>query len=510
MASKRQVHTHEAQESKASPRPTQAPHQFGIWTWDPAHQTSTLSPELAELFAINQSESLENGAWWSRVVPDDVEKVKNAIREASASGRIDLIYRYDHPERGIRYYHCSGRKIGNNPGNGTLFGVVVDETDHHLLLPQREADLTHTRRLLSAIVESSDDAIISKDLNGIITSWNQGATRIFGYTPEEVVGKSIRLLIPAELQGEEDDILARIRAAQRVDHYHTHRLKKNGEVVEVALTISPIRDASGRIVGASKVARDITSWKRAEEALRISERLASVGRLAATVAHEINNPLESVVNLVYLARKENDAEKIHKYLETADAELGRMCHLTRQTLGFYREHSEAARVRVGDLARQLVDVLSPKISNRRIAVQVQVRGNQEISARYGELRQLLTNLLTNSIDAVEPGKGRIRVRVSQRWRRHSAERKAPGVQITIADNGYGISPTHKKRVFEPFFTTKKDVGTGLGLWVAKDIVGRHGGSIRIRSSTKRGRSGTCISIYLPAGSAKDERLLRAA
>jgi PAS domain S-box-containing protein len=207
---------------------------------------------------------------------------------------------------------------------------------------------------LAAIVDSADDAIISKNLQGIVTSWNEGARKIFGYTADEMVGQSILRVIPQRLHYQEDEILGKIRAGQRVDHYETTRQRKNGEAVEVSVTISPIRDASGVVIGASKIARDISDRKRIAILMLQAEKLAATGRMAASIAHEINNPLESLMNIIYLARtySQNDT-KVYQLLLTAEGELERVAHIARQTLGYYKDtgrprggpHSRAARKR---------------------------------------------------------------------------------------------------------------------------------------------------------------------
>ena len=163
---------------------------------------------------------------------------------------------------------------------------------------RRQAD--EARSSLAAIVQSADDAIIGKDLNGVINSWNEAATRLFGYDAEEIIGKSILTLIPPELHSDEYEILARLRAGERIKHFETERLKKNGERVHVSLTISPVRDANDRVIGSSKIARDISDRKRAEAALIQSEKLAAIGRMSAAIAHEVNNTLEAITNLGYL------------------------------------------------------------------------------------------------------------------------------------------------------------------------------------------------------------------
>jgi signal transduction histidine kinase len=309
------------------------------------------------------------------------------------------------------------------------------------------------------------------------------------------------ILIPPELQEEENITLSRLRAGERIEHYETQRVRKNGERLEVSLTISPIRNSRGVVIGASKIARDITQRKRTEEALRISEKIASAGRLAATVAHEINNPLESVVNLVYLAKTgASEPSKVMEYLGMAEEELGRIAHLTKQTLGFYREQAGIAPVRAGELLRQLIFMLSPKARNKRVNIDLELVNDPEIRVNAGEIRQLFANLLSNSIDACN-SEGSIRVRVARRF---SYRLRRHGLRITVADDGTGIKQLDRERLFQPFFTTKKGVGTGLGLWVGKEIVERHAGRITLRSDATPGRSWTVISVFLPALAAEED------
>jgi PAS domain S-box-containing protein len=366
-----------------------------------------------------------------------------------------------------------------------LRGTVQDITERKYA----EAATSH----LAAIVESSDDAIISKDLNGIIKSWNRAATRMFGYTAEEVIGRSILVLIPPELYGEEETILRRLRAGERIEHFETERLSKHGQRLQVSVTISPVRDSKGRIIGASKISRDIRDRKRAEQALLTSEKLATVGRLAATMAHEINNPLESVINLVYLAKTANTNATVRAYLLTAEEELNRVAHLAKQTLGFYRERSEKTRVKIGDLLHRLVTVFSSRAQNKGLRIDLEVVSEAEVVVDCTELRQLLANLISNSIDACERG-GVIRVRGSVV---EGSSLSAPGLRVTVADNGAGIRADDRPQIFEAFFTTKQDVGTGLGLWVCKQIAEKYGGSIRVRSDARPGQSWTVVSVFLP-------------
>jgi PAS domain S-box-containing protein len=348
---------------------------------------------------------------------------------------------------------------------------------------------------LAAIVESSDDAIVSKDLNGIVTSWNPAAERLFGYSAEEMIGQSILKIIPSELYSDETRILSTIARGDRIEHFETVRRRKDGELIDISLTISPVRNEKGKIIGAAKIARDITQQKRAERALRTSERLASVGRLAATVAHEINNPLEAVTNLIFLARSAAGREEVRNYLGMAEEELERIAHLTRQTLGFYRETKGVSAVRLGGLVESLLSVFSPRMRAKGIQLCREINDDVEIRAVPGEIRQVIANLLSNSIDALETG-GQIRVRVS-RGRQWKNGEFREGVRLSVADTGSGIPEAIRDQLFEPFFTTKHDVGTGLGLWVCKSIVENHGGSIQVRSRTAPGNSGTVFSVLFP-------------
>jgi PAS domain S-box-containing protein len=434
--------------------------------------------------------------WAENVHADDFERcLQIYVTSFDARQPFEMHYRLRHHSGEFRWILDHG--VPRYAVDGSFEGYVGGCLDIHE--QKQAAEKINAAFLISqrlaAIVESSNDAIASKDLNGIVTSWNPAAERIFGYTPEEIIGHSIRKVIPPELQDDEERILASIARGERIEHFQTVRLTKNGKRIEVSLTISPVKDDSGRIVGAAKIVRDITEQKKAEHALRTTERLASVGRLAATVAHEINNPLEAVTNLVYLAKEAAVRGEVRDYLADAERELDRVSHITKQTLGFYRDTTRPSPVRIGELLNPLIAVFGSRSRNKGVEICPEIIDDPPVYAIAGEIRQLIANLLTNSIDAVQTG-GQIRIRVSGRGH-HTAEPFA-GVRVTIADSGPGIPAQDRQRLFEPFFTTKKDVGTGLGLWVCKNIVDKHHGSIRVRSSATPGRSWTVFSVFLPS------------
>ena len=345
--------------------------------------------------------------------------------------------------------------------------------------------------LLAAIVDSSDDAIVSKTLDGIITSWNKAATRMFGYAAEEIIGQSILRLIPEDLHHEEDMILAKLRAGERIDHYETVRVRKNGDKIDVSVTISPIRDKANNIIGASKVARDISERKRIERSLVEAEKLAAIGRMAATVAHEINNPLEALINLVFLARTSDSIKQVRTYLQTAEKELERVSHLARQTLGYYRHTGAPVEVDLRKTIESVLTVYEGRLASRNISVECEFKGHGKIVARREDLIQAVSNIIANSIDAMPRG-GTIHIYVDE-----TRNSEARGVRIVIRDEGTGIPEGVLARVFDPFVTTKGDLGTGIGLWVVKQLIERQHGQITITSKTDPAGSGTNVSIFLP-------------
>jgi PAS domain S-box-containing protein len=349
----------------------------------------------------------------------------------------------------------------------------------------------HPRSFLAAIVDSSDDAIISKNLQGIVTSWNEAASRLFGYTAEEMIGQPILRLIPEEMRYEEEMILSKLKLGERIDHFETTRIRKGGERFEISVTISPIRDSEGHIIGASKTARDISQRKKIEQVLIQSEKLAATGRMAATIAHEINNPLESVTNLVFLARTSGSINKVRGYLLTAEKELERVAHIVRQTLGYYRETAAPVQVDLRGLIEDVLTVYQTKLNGYKIAVDCRFDNHRPIVVNKGELVQVLSNVIANSIDAMAQG-GVLQVQIGE-----TTNLQKEGVQIAIRDNGTGIQQEHLSKIFDAFFTTKGNLGTGIGLWVAKQLIEKQHGQIAITSCTDPENSGTTLSIFLP-------------
>jgi PAS domain S-box-containing protein len=287
-------------------------------------------------------------------------------------------------------------------------------------------------------------------------------------------------------------------------------IRADGTVLKFLGSAVPLLDENGRPRGSVGAFADITELKQAERMLRTSERLASVGRLAATIAHEINNPLEAVTNVLYLLQHTPDmSERASELVGIAQSEMQRIALIVKQTLGFHRESVTPSKISLSELLEEVIALYHRKLDSAGVRILRDFRSRGEVEGYAGELRQVFANLLINAADAVGRS-GRIRLRVHDVARRSDRRRflrpgeseSSRGVRVVIADSGPGIPAENRRRLFEPFFTTKGEKGTGLGLWVSQGIVSKHGGRIQLRSSTCPGRTGTVFSIYLPAAAAK--------
>lgn len=273
------------------------------------------------------------------------------------------------------------------------------------------------------------------------------------------------------------------------DQIHTENrtVTPEGRTLWIQSRGSVHRNERGEAVSIIGVSMDVTEQRLAEDTLRRTEKLAAAGRLAATVAHEVNNPLEALTNLIYLAASVDDLPAdAERYLRTAEGELSRMAHIVRQTLGFYRESVNPRAVDVAEVVHEVAELYRSRAEGRGVQLECDCEDATMILANPGEMRQVVANLLSNAIDATQRG-GVVRGAV---------RRVGTQVEITVTDTGSGITEQHLRRLFEPFFTTKEDVGTGLGLWVSKGIVDKHNGSIEVESHTN-GTSGTTFTVRLP-------------
>ncbi|MGI4758591.1 MAG: two-component system sensor histidine kinase NtrB [Janthinobacterium lividum] len=326
-----------------------------------------------------------------------------------------------------------------------------------------------------------------------------------GYTLEEVEGKNCRFL-----QGDdrEQPGLTLVREAikqQRETIAVIRNYRKDGSFFWNELSLSPIRNAAGELTHFVGIQMDVTERVEFETALRESEKLAAVGRLASSIAHEINNPLEAVMNLVYLAEqfmpKVSDNEESRRFLRQADMELQRVKLITAQSLRFFKQSTRPEAVTCSALLAPIVDLYKPRFENFHIDVELRERSSQHVVCLASEIRQVVTNLITNAIDAMRGtgGKLLVRTRESTYWKTD-----ARGVIITVADTGKGMSSETQASIYKAFYTTKGISGTGLGLWISSEIVHRHHGHLQVKS---REGSGTVFQLFLPfQAAAGDERL----
>ena len=250
------------------------------------------------------------------------------------------------------------------------------------------------------------------------------------------------------------------------------------------------KEADGRTLKWFGTCTDIHDMKLAEQALLRSEKLAAAGRMAASVSHEINNPLEAVTNLLYLARESDDLPSIRSFLDDAEDQLNRVAHIARQSLGFYRESTNPRPTSVQRQLEAAIGLLGAKINSKHARIETLWGDDVELAVVAGELRQVFANLLANSLDAI-PIEGVIKIRTSVAFNYSSGK---PCFRVTIADNGHGIPPDVRHQLFEPFFTTKGTVGTGLGLWISKQILDKHHGKIKVRSVAEGKQTGTVFRI----------------
>jgi PAS domain S-box-containing protein len=341
------------------------------------------------------------------------------------------------------------------------------------------------------------DAVIATDSSGHVTFLNSMAEKLMGTTLSVVRGKYIENVFPIFNETTlkpVDNPVKKVMEHGLVIGLANHTVLENtdGTFIPIEDSAAPIRNGRGKIVGVVMVFRDATTERKSQEILRKTEKLAAAARLAATVAHEINNPLEAIGNLIYISKAiDGLPESALVNLSLAEEELARVSHITRQTLGFYRESKQPNEVDLPTLVEAVLNIYSNKFRTKNITIVRDFHECPPIQGLSGELNQAVANLVSNAADAVPHG-GTICVRIDCH---EDATSKI--VKIIVEDNGPGIAPEHRDRIFEPFFTTKKDVGTGLGLWVTKEIIERHSGTVEVRSMNGTGPSGTAFSITLP-------------
>ncbi len=368
---------------------------------------------------------------------------------------------------------------------------------------QTAEQLGESRARLALIIDSSEDAIFAKTLDGTITAWNRGAERIYGYTPEEIVGKNVSILIPPDRPTEVPEILRKIAHGESTEHLESLRVTKDGRLLNVSITVSPLRDATGKIVGASVIARDITEQRRAEDQLRHSQKMEAVGRLAGGVAHDFNNVL-GIINACaeFLRDRIPAGSENSTFVENIRKATERGSALTRQLLAFSRKQTvKPVLLDLNERLKDITKLLRPLMGDDVEIVVVPRCQSAVVEADPGQLDQIIINLAVNARDAMPRGGKFILETDVVDFDQHFANQHRPlvpgkYVMLAVSDTGVGMDKVTLNRIFEPFFTTKEQgKGTGLGLATVYGIAQQAGGHIWVYSEPGRG---TTFKLYLPS------------
>lgn len=441
--------------------------KMSYWNWDIVSDRVSWSENLEAVHGLRPGSFDGNfQAFLDVIHPDDAPRLKEAIDRAVREGvDYNIDFRVLAPDGGFQWINGHGHPVVQGGKVIRMAGIGMNVTGHHAA--------EEAQRYLAAIVSSSEDAIISKDLTGRILSWNAAAERLFGYRAEEVVGRSIELLMPPESSEDYRGILARIARGERVDHYETRRRRKDGTLVEVALTVSPVRDESGTIVAASKTARDLTALR---EFQRERERTREL--FLATLGHDLRNPLNTITaSLFYLQRHAPDS--VQPVVARMSSSSDRMARMIGQLLDFTRSRLgggiplEPKPADLRAICASIVEELEIQHPNR---VRLTAEGDFSGEWDADRLAQVFSNLIANAIDHGSPAEP-IGIALS---------RADSAVHVEVSNGGAGISEAMRAVIFEPFRRGAGESrgpsrGLGLGLYITREIVRSHGGAIEIDS-----------------------------
>ena len=359
-------------------------------------------------------------------------------------------------------------------------------------------EIFESQQRFQTTLESIGDAVIACDNDGNVQFMNIIAQNLTGWSAQEASGRPLQEvfhIIHEETREIAENPVEKVRRLNRVIGLanHTALISRQGKEYVIDDSAAPIRDADGEMIGIVLVFRDVTEERRTQAALVSSEKLAVAGRLAASIAHEIHNPLDSVANLLFLIARENDSVKREEYVHLAQQEVGRTMQISRTLLSLYREPVAPIAIDLKDLLDGVLLLLDRRLIQQGVKLERDFPEPLVVEGFPAELRQVFTNVLVNAMDAAGKN-GRIRIRLEKA---PAEELRGAGAVIEVADNGAGVAEEAEKNLFQPFFTTKGEAGTGLGLWVSMGIVQKHGGIIHIRNG-KDDYPGAHVRVFLPA------------
>jgi PAS domain S-box-containing protein len=382
--------------------------------------------------------------------------------------------------------------------NGKPYAVCAISVD---ITERKRAEdaLRRSEERWSTTLRSIGDAVIATCAEGRVIFMNEVAEKLTGWPLSEAEGRDLEdifnIVNEVTRIKPENPVAKAIRIGQAVGlANHTALISRDGTELPIEDSGAPIRDKDGQITGVVLVFHDISEKRRAERAVRESERLAMTGRMASTLAHEIHNPLDTVGNLLYLIdQNPGMPEQARELAILASEELARVTQMTRHMLSFQREAKSPAPIKIGEVLDNVIALYEQKIKAAGIKIEKQVEFEEEFIGLPGEMRQVFANLMSNAIEALgKNGKIRLHAYAGTDWRQWRR-----GLRVSVADNGPGIPAAIRNKIFDPFFTTKGEAGTGLGLWITSGIVENNDGMLRLRTVTKDGRSGTCFSVFFP-------------
>jgi len=360
-------------------------------------------------------------------------------------------------------------------------------------LEQRVADRTEQLSERADLLDLATDAIMVRDMNGVVRFWNSGAETLYGWKREEIVGRKLHEMLATKFPVSLDKIESTLYETGRWEG-NIVQLTRYGEEITVSCRKALKVGRSGLPENILEISRDMTASLRAEEALRTAEKLAAMGRVAGIIAHEINNPLEAIHNIFHLIRHHPslDSEAMD-YARMAEQELARVSHIVRQTLSFYRESQQPVSVSISEVVDNVLELQLRNIQIQNVILEKRYLTDATIQGFPGELRQVFMNLIANAIQAMPDG-GKLRITVREHV---DPGRLSKGISVSVCDTGSGIKAEHARHLFEPFFTTKAAKGTGLGLWISKGIIQKYDGTIQFRSVTRLAKPVTCFRVTIP-------------
>jgi two-component system, NtrC family, sensor kinase len=372
-------------------------------------------------------------------------------------------------------------------------------------LEARVAERTWQLQRNSDLLELATEAVIVRDWQGRVEYWNSGAETVYGWRREEMRGKMLHEILQTRFPSSASDVQSALKGSGRWGG-NLVQTTRDGREITVACRKVLNQDSAGRPLAVLEIGRDLTGQLQTEEALRKSERLAAMGRMAGIIAHEINNPLAAITNAFFLLRDHPTLdEHARRYAQIADHELARVARITSKTLSFYKEPQESVAVSIVSLLDETLDLHECTLQLAHVTVEREYETEGEVSAFPAELKQVFLNLITNAIEAMTQG-GRLRICVRNC---KAKETRRPGICVSFVDTGSGVRPEHAKNLFEPFFSTKSEKGTGLGLWISKGIITKYEGKIRFRTLRIFDGHVTCFSVFLPASGSKERNGQRA-